>query len=120
MARGEMADDDRDRDRQERIYRGREDARDLRQERSYRAREDQRDEGIERWQGTTEAQITALGATVAALGTAIDHLQQRLTEIQIEQATIKTRVGTWSALGGLVGAGIVSAIVFFVTGQGHH
>jgi len=117
-----MADGDRDRqDRED--YRQERSDREERQERSYRAREDarnlrQRDDGIERWQGNTEAQITGLAATVAALGTAMDHLQQRLTEMQIEQATIKTRVGTWSALGGLVGAGVVSAIVAVVTG--HH
>ncbi|GAC1406340.1 MAG: hypothetical protein NVSMB60_26160 [Mycobacterium sp.] len=88
-----------------------------RHEREYSRREERRDAEADRWQGGTEARITGLATTQATQGTLIEQLNGRITEMQIQMATLKTQIGVWSAVGGLVGAGVVSAIVFLITGQ---
>lgn len=72
------------------------------------------DGSMERWRGGVDATQEAHATALASHGVTVAGMQQQLTAMQIQMATLKTQVGVWSAVGGLIGAGIVSAAVALI------
>lgn len=88
---------------------------------------------IYRWQGGVDAQLNeahrrldTINGDIRAMRLALEAQGQASSEIaasvaleqgkfRAELAVLRTKVAFWSALGGLIGAGVVSAIVAILT-----
>jgi hypothetical protein len=75
------------------------------------------DDDQERWRGSTDEKLANLALQVGSLGNTVAQLTEHVTQLKIENTMLKTRIGAWSALGGLVGAGIISTAAALLTGS---
>ena len=73
---------------------------------------------LSRWQGSVEEQIKGLKERVGDLEDAQKALAKGTVALQVQLASLRTQVGVWSAVGGIVGAGVVSLAVLLL-GGGH-
>lgn len=69
-----------------------------------------------RWEGRTDAHQAENSRRIDGINGGVDQLQECQTEILTEIAALKTKVGLFAAIGGLLGAGIVTFILTVVTG----
>ncbi len=76
------------------------------------------DRDLARWQGATDADIKNLKERTGDLEKALQRVEGLLTAVQIQLSALKTQVGMWSALGGILGAGITTVVVSVLSG-GH-
>lgn len=71
---------------------------------------------LSRWQGRVDQLIDEHERRLNAMNGDAKAARQATEKILIEVAIIKTKVAIWSAVGGLVGAGIVSGMMAVFTG----
>lgn len=73
------------------------------------------DPDLERWRGSTEAHIRENSRRLDGINGSISRIEDDIGEMKVqlttELAVLRTKVALWSAIGGLVGAGVVSAVV---------
>ena len=72
---------------------------------------------LARWQGTVEAELRGLGERTSDLERTVHSVEQTLVKVQVQLASLKTQVGIWSAIGGVLGAGIATAVGVLVGGH---
>lgn len=65
---------------------------------------------LARWQGKTEAQVNENSRRLDGINGSIARIEERQGTVLAEIATLKAKIGIYSAIGSLAGAGIVSAI----------
>lgn len=71
---------------------------------------------LSRWQGRVDQLLDDHERRLNAMNGDAKAARQATEKILIEVAIIKTKVAIWSAVGGLVGAGIVSGMMAVFTG----
>jgi hypothetical protein len=70
-----------------------------------------------RWQGAVETQLNGLEDWVRDLDRKRDQAEKDMTAMRVQVAQLRTQVGVWSAVGGLLGAGIVSGLITSLGGH---
>lgn len=73
---------------------------------------------LSRWQGKVESDLQNLKERTTDLEGAVQTMSATLVRIQVQLQALKTQVGMWSALGGIIGAGIASAVALLVGSHG--
>ena len=73
---------------------------------------------LARWQGGVEQQMQSLEERATDLERERGEMGRTLVAVQVQLSSLKTMVGVWSALGGVIGAGIATVIATALTG-GH-
>lgn len=71
-----------------------------------------------RWQGNVDAQLLEHSRRLGTINGDAKEARKAAEEVLVQLAVIRTKVAIWASLGGLVGAGIVSAAVALITGPG--
>ena len=71
----------------------------------------ERGDSLERWQGRVEAQASNASTRATEQGAAIQEVKNLVVSLQIEVATLKTKIGFFGLIGGVVGSGAVSLAV---------
>lgn len=66
---------------------------------------------LARWQGRTEGQLAETARRLDQVHGAVEAVEREVGQIKVQVATIHTKVALWSAIGGIVGAGVVSAVI---------
>lgn len=73
---------------------------------------------IYRWQGHVDAILTEHSRRFDTLNGDVQRAREAAETTATDMAILKTKVAFWSALGGLVGAGVVSGVVAVLTAAG--
>jgi hypothetical protein len=73
-------------------------------------------EELARWQGKVDQLLDEHERRLASMNGDAKAARQATEKILVEVAIIKTKVAVWSAVGGLIGAGIVSGLMAVFTG----
>jgi hypothetical protein len=73
---------------------------------------------LSRWQGTVESDLKGVKERVGDLEDDQRSTEKSLVALKVQLASLKTQVGIWSAVGGIIGAGVVSLAVLLL-GGGH-
>lgn len=66
---------------------------------------------LARWQGQTEAHQAENSRRLDGINGSIENIQGNIGSMAKDVASLKAKVALWSALGGLLGAGLVSVAV---------
>ena len=72
---------------------------------------------LARWQGVTESQIRENSRRLDAINGSIESIERSMSAIEIGLATIRTKIAIWSAIGGLIAGGVVTAVIGAGFGQ---
>jgi hypothetical protein len=71
----------------------------------------------QRWQGATQSRLVAVEDWVRDLDKKREGDVKGMADMRVQIAQLKTLVGVWSAVGSLLGAGIMTWIISLL---GHH
>lgn len=69
----------------------------------------------ERWRGQVDARLTNHDSRIGDIGEDIKEIKITLGQVLESAASIQTKVGMWAAIGGLIGTGLVAAVVSLLT-----
>lgn len=72
---------------------------------------------LARWQGSVDTEISTLRARMHELDKAKQEDRTVIVALQVQLASLKTQVGFWAALGGIVGAGVVALVIKAIGGH---
>lgn len=73
------------------------------------------DRALWKWQGKVDQAIDDHGRRLDVINGDSRKAREASEKILIELAVLRTKVAIWASLGGLVGAGIVSGLVAWLT-----
>lgn len=71
-----------------------------------------------RWQGSVEAELQGAKEHISDLEQAQRDSEKDLVALRVQIASLKTQIGVFSAVGGIIGAGVMSLAVLLI--GGHH
>lgn len=63
------------------------------------------------WQGRTDARLDSVIIRVDAQNGTLDKISSSITQITVDLAVVRSRVALFSAIGGLLGSGIVTVVI---------
>jgi hypothetical protein len=69
------------------------------------------------WEGMIETRLKANEDRVRDLDRKADRTTDAIVKLRVQVVQLRTQVGIWSAVGGVVGAGVVSGIVALLGGH---
>ncbi len=69
------------------------------------------------WSGAIDADVASLRGWVRELAHTVDSMEKTIVALQVQLAQTKTQLGVWSAIGGIIGAGIVSFLAYALGGH---
>ncbi len=75
------------------------------------------DGGSDYWSGSIDADLASLRGWVRQIDHERDADEKKITELTVQIAQMKTQLGVWAAVGGIIGAGIVSFLAYALGGH---